>query len=140
MVALPLFDIVLSFNESPARPAAVAAELVQSALEGIRHIGKLDEELAPADPSDFDRQTIALLRGMYEEWVRATEVLLERVDRFERSGTFVAESNGLRDAHGRTRAMLSISLDRLQEGHEAAVTGKGIPIQEIRRELRVGTH
>jgi hypothetical protein len=140
MVALPLFDVVLSFNQSPARSAAVAGELAKSALEDIQHVENLDEGLAPSDPSQFDRQTIALLRSMYEEWVRAAEALLERIDRLERAGTSVAGSNALRDAHGRTRAMLSLSLDQLEEGHRAAITGRGIPIQEVRRELRVGTH
>ena len=140
MVALPLFDVLLSFNESPARSGTMAAELVQSALEDIRHIQNIDEGLAPSDPSHFDRQTIALVRGMYEAWVRAAEALLERIDRLEQSGTTVAASNSLRDAHGRTRAMLSLSLDQLEEGHRAAVGGKGIPIAEVRRELRVGTH
>lgn len=71
MVALPLFDVVLSFNQSPARSAAVADELAKSALDDIHHIENLDEGLAPSDPS---------------------------------------------------------------------ITGRGIPIEEVRRELRVGTH
>ena len=140
MVALPLFDMVLSSHANPGRAAGIAAELVQSALEDFRHIQNLDEGLAPADPSQFDRQTIALLRGMYEEWTRLAEALLERVDRLEKRGAPVAASDALRDAHGRTRAMLSISLERLEQGHRAAVEGKGIPIEEVRRELRLGTH
>lgn len=139
MVALPLLDIVLSFHEGD-RSARVAAELVQSALEELRHIENLDESLAPADPSNFDRQIIAILRGMYEDWARTTEGLLERVARIEHCGTPVAAADALRDAHGRTRAMLSISLDRLEQGHRAALKGQGVSIEEVRRELRVGTH
>ena len=139
MVALPLFDIVLSSHEAH-RSARVAAEFVQSAMEELQHIENLDASLAPADPSGFDRQTIAILRGMYEDWARATEGLLERVGRLEHRGTPVTAADALRDAHGRTRAMLSISLDRLERGHRAALEGKSIPIEEVRRELRVGTH
>jgi hypothetical protein len=54
MVALPLFDVVLSSDDGTTRSAKVAAELVQSALEEIRHIENLDESLAPAEPSDLD--------------------------------------------------------------------------------------
>lgn len=140
MVALPLFDIVLSSEESPHRSARVATELVQSALGELQHIENLDESLAPDEPSHFDRQTIAILRGMYEEWARTTEGLLERINKLEQHGTLVPASDALRDAHGRTRAMLSISLDRLEQGHRAAVEGRSTSIQEVRRGLRVGTH
>jgi hypothetical protein len=140
MVALPLLDVVLSSDDGPARSANVAAELVQSALDEIRHIENLDESLSPSDPSGFDRQTIAALRGMYEEWVTAAEALLDRIARLEHTGASIPSSNALRDARGRTRAMLSLTLDQLEEGHRAAVAGKSIPIEEVRRELRVGTH
>lgn len=140
MVALALFDVVSSSGDGAVRLAAIAAELVQSAIEEIRHIEKLDEGLAPSDPSHFDRQTIALLRGMYEEWAMDAEALLERIARLEQTGSSIPASDLLRDAHGRTRAMLAISLDELEEGHRAAITGKGIPIEEVRRELRLGIH
>src|SRR5438067_8581014 len=134
MVALPLFDAVLS-ERQPERSAKVAAELIRSALGEIRHIENLDESLAPGDPSQFDRQTVALLRGMYEEWARQAEALLDRVAPLERAGP-IAGAEALRDAQGRTWAMLSIPLDRLERSHKDAVEGRTIPVEEVRRELR----
>lgn len=50
-----------------------------------------------------------------------SKFLLERIARLERSGNSIAALDVLRNAHGRTRAMLAISLDQLEEGHRAAV-------------------
>jgi hypothetical protein len=140
MVALPLFDVVLSSERGRYRSSSVGAELVQSALSDIRHIEKLDESLAPADPSDFDRQTIALVRGMYEDWARQAEGLLERLARLEKSGQRVSGDDELQRAYGRTRAMLSIPLDQLESSHKDAVGGRAAPIEEVRRELRIANH
>ena len=41
---------------------------------------------------------------------------------------------------GRIRAMLSISLDDIRQGHEDFITGNTFSIEEVRRELRLGTH
>ena len=138
MVALPLFDAVLS-ERQPERSAKVAAELIRSALSEIRHIENLDEKLAPADSTQFDRRTVALLRGMYEEWARQAEELLDRVGPLERTGP-IAGAEELRNAHGRTRALLSIPLDRLERSHKDAVQGRTVPAEEVRRELRLGIH
>jgi len=137
MVALPLFDVVLSSGQEPQRSAKVAAELIQSALGEIRHVQNLDESLAPQDPAHFDRQTVALLRGMYEDWARQAEGLLERIAPLERRCGPIEGAQALRDAHGRTRAMLSIPLDRLERAHKDAVEGRTSPVEEVRRELRL---
>jgi len=140
MVALPLLDVVLSSDSDRHKSEEVAAELIQAALNDIRHIERLDENLAPADPTDFDRQTVAIMRGMYDDWARQTEGLLDRIAPLERTGRLIAGSDELRHAHGRTRAMLSISMERLERGHRDAVAGRAIPIEEVRRGLRSGTH
>lgn len=138
MVAIPLLDMVLS-DTHPERSAKVAAEMVRSALDEIHHIEKLDESLAPGEPDRFDRRTVALLRGMYEEWARQAEGLLERVARIAAQEP-IAGAEALRDSIGRTRAMLSIPLDRIELAHRAAVEGRGIPAEEVRRGVRVGVH
>jgi hypothetical protein len=138
MVALPLFDVILSAKDGPDRSQLVASELVQSALDEIRHIEKVDESLAPGESSKFDRQTVALVRGMYEDWSRAADALLDRVTRLERHSRAIPGAESLRDAQGRVRAMLSVSLDRLEEDHLDADGIRGIPIEEVRSELRLG--
>jgi len=62
MVALSLLDVVLSGADGADRSVKVVVEVIQSALNEIRHIERLDESLAPADPSNFDRPTVSLVR------------------------------------------------------------------------------
>jgi proline dehydrogenase len=138
MVALPLLDIVLSTSGEQDRSRRVASELVRSALDQIRHIESLDESLAPADGAPFDKQTVALVRKMYEDWARDVEGLLERIDPMEQQSGRVQSVDQLRHAHDRTRAMLSISLKELEQSHHDAIYGSRIPIKEVRRELRLG--
>lgn len=140
MVALALFDMLLSSEQPPERSARVAAELIQSALSELGHIQNLDESLAAGDAPQFDRQTVALLRGMYEEWAHQTEALLDRVAQLERGSRTIVGAEALRDAHGRTRAMLSIPLDRLERSHGEAIAGRTVSAEEVRRELRLGIH
>jgi hypothetical protein len=138
MVSMPLFDRILS-EDRMDNSAMVATELIQSALDDIRHIENLDESLAPDNRAKFDRQTVFLVHQMYEEWAKSTETLLDRLTGLERRQGPLAGSNDLRDAHGRVRAMLTISIDRLEEDHRLAQM-PGISVQEVRRELRLGTH
>jgi len=140
MVALPLFDTVLSSERSPERSARVAAQLVESALSELEQIEKIDQSLAPEDPLQFDRRTVGLLRSMYEQWARETQGLLERVARLEERSGAIAGAQGLRDAHGRTMAMLSISLEHMEEARQQVAEGRLIPIEEVRRELRLKVH
>ena len=137
MVALPLFDAVIAQKE-PQQSAHVAAQIVQSALSEIKSIEKLDQSLVPQDPKRFDRETIALLRETYEQWARGADALLERVSRIEAVSGRVPDSELLRQAHGRTRAMLSIPLDRLERAHYDIVQGRTKSAAEVRRELRLG--
>ena len=136
MVAPAFFEAVFSDTQQTERSAHIAAELVQSALSQIEHLRRLDESLAPTDPTSFDRRTVALLREMYESWATDAEALLKYLDAIQRRRVNIPGIEDLKDAHGRTRAMLSISLDDLERGHRDAVAGRTTPIAEVRRELR----
>lgn len=141
MVALPLFDIVLASGQDLNRSAKVAAQLTHSALGDLDEIEALDNSLVPDDPDRFDRSTASLLRGMYERWADETERLLERIDRLEQAAKLsVPGSDALRHAHGRTRARLSVSLDDMEQGVHEARDGHTIPLEEIRRDLRLRVH
>ena len=140
MVASAFFDLVLPDGEQPDRAKRIATELLQSSLSEITHIECLDESLAPSDPASFDRRTIALLRDIYETWAKQAESLITHLSKIERLHGPLPGVDDLKRAHGRTRAMLSISLDALERGHRDAVAGRTTPIAEVRRELRLGTH
>jgi predicted transcriptional regulator len=139
MVALPLFDVVLSSGQSQAQWPIVAAQLVQSALADLGQLEELDDSLSSENPFRFDRPTATLIRGMYERWAQDTESLLERIARVERRSGRVSGAEFLRDAHGKTRARLSISLEQIERGLKDVAEGRTIPVDEVRRELRLRT-
>ncbi|HEY8746946.1 MAG TPA: hypothetical protein VIM11_03150 [Tepidisphaeraceae bacterium] len=141
MVGLPLLDIILASGRSVGQSAKVAGQLVHAALADLREIESLDDSLAPETPLEFDRSTASLLRGMYERWADESERLLERIDRFERaSGTRVTGAGQLRHARGRSRARLSVSLDDMEQGVRDAAEDRTVPIEEVRRDLRLRVH
>ena len=137
MVALPLLDMVIASGQTPQRSARVAAQLARAALGELEEIENLEDGLSPEDPAEFDRQTAAILRGLYERWAMEAELLLERIERLQRMGQAIADAEALRRAHGRTRARLSISLDDMEQGLRDAVEGRTVPLEEVRRELRL---
>ena len=128
MVAPAFFDAVFPESQRSERSARIAGELVQASLSQIAHLRRLDESLAPSDPTSFDRRTIALLREMYEIWANDAEALLKQLDAVQRRRVPVPGIEDLKDVHGRMRAMLSISLDDLERGHREAVAGLTTPI------------
>lgn len=136
MVALPLFDVVLS-SDRAERSVGVAAQLVDGALADLRRIQDLEEGLAPAGLTQFDRQSVALLRGMYEQWVHDAQSLLDRVAQAERRFAKVEGVDALRDKVGHTLAMLSVSIDDMEAGRRDILEGRMMSGEEVRRELRV---
>ncbi|HXE54489.1 MAG TPA: hypothetical protein VN541_15820 [Tepidisphaeraceae bacterium] len=137
MVALPLLDVVLASPNTPDRTLKLAAQLIHSALTDLTGIEALDGSLASDLWTTFDRQAAALLRGMYERWAQDAELLLERIKRIEQQTGPVGEAESLRHAHGRTRARLSISQEDIEEGLRDALEDRTVPIEEVRRELRL---
>lgn len=139
MVALPLFEVVMA-SDRTERSLAVAAQLIESSLTELAQIEKLDQSLAAADPREFDRETAALIRGLYEQWAHDAESLLDRVGQAERRFGVIAAAEGLRSAFGRTMAMLSISLDDMEASRRDIVAGRLFSPAEVRRELRPAVH
>ena len=146
MSALPLFDSVLlnSVGGTPSNPSAVdrlaqfSEQLVRSAMTDLANIETFDRGLARPDTADFDPQSAILLRGMYEQWTRDTDAVLERVAKVERMGIAVPSANNLRDAQGRLLAMLQVTLDDIQHGRRQFRQGRVWNREEIRGELGLG--
>jgi hypothetical protein len=139
MVAVSFLDAVLA-DDSADRSERVAEHLVQASLVELSQIEKLDDRLAPADPTHFDRSTAQLLRDAYERWVTDAESLVERIDRVQRRLGAVAQTEALRDACGKTRARLSISLDQMEQSIQALAEGRLVSSEEVRRELQLRVH
>ena len=146
MSGLSIFDVLLhsaSGASAPttsdaARMAQLADQLVESSLNDYQELERLDRFLAPREPAQWDLQVAALLRGMYEQWSREAESVLDRLTQVSRLGGKVDKGGELRDRHGRVRAMLSIGLNEIAEGQQQLIDGRCRTLQEVRRELRVG--
>lgn len=145
MSALPLFDSVLlsaAGNASANRSATdrlthFAHQLVQSSLGDLADIEAFDKALARPDAEDFDPQSAILLRGMYEQWTRDVDAVLERVAKVERMGIPVPSAQPLRDAQGRLLAMLQVSLDDIQQGRRQFRQRRTWTREEIRAGLGI---
>lgn len=146
MSSLALFDLAIGAGEpltdgAPAdRTARLAARLVGAALGSLRYLRELDAALAPIGGRVFDRRAAVLLRAMYEEWGRDAESVLERVRRVEQSaGRAVEGAIELRDGHGQVLAMLSVTLEDIDQAREQIRRGETHTIEEVRRELRAAS-
>jgi hypothetical protein len=147
MTAFPLFDSIFqaasreangSAAQIPSRLAALAEQLVRSALTDLSEIEAFDVALAPSDDGAFDEQSAVLLRGMYEQWTRDADAVLERIAKVQRMGLAVNGIAELRDAHGRLLAMLQISLDDITRGRRQFRQGPTWTKEQIRSELGLG--
>ena len=137
MVALSLFDVVLSDDDKLERFPAVAEQMIQSALAELAQIRQLDKTLLPVKPEAPDRTTLTLVRGMYEEWARNSDALLNRVEQLQKRSGKISGWEELRDAHGRTCAMLSVTIEAMEEGRRDIAEGRIVSGEEVRRELRL---
>src|SRR4051794_7852303 len=104
MVAFPLRDTALLPEGNLDISRDVASQLIASAFVEIEQISKLDSTLIPDSKAAMHRPTVALVRGMYEEWARQAELLLERIERLQRRTGKIEGYERLTDEHGRTRA------------------------------------
>lgn len=136
MVALPLFDVVMS-SDRAERAVDIAGQLAKGMLSELRQIQSIEESLAPAGLTSFDRPTAALIRGLYEQWAREAESLVDRIRQAQQRFGAVAHADALRDALGRTLAMLSVSLDDMEQGRREIAEGRVLSAEEVRRELRL---
>ncbi|HET6249199.1 MAG TPA: hypothetical protein VFE47_16005 [Tepidisphaeraceae bacterium] len=139
MVAFALFDFVRSSEGSLDQARIVAAELVRAALTDLEQIQGLDATLKALEKPKANRHAAALTLGLYEEWSREAEGVLERVKRLGDGVATIDGADELNRAHGRTRAMLSISLDDLIAANDDIDADRTVPIEEVRRDLRLKT-
>jgi glycerol-3-phosphate dehydrogenase len=148
MVALPLFDIVLSSLSSSnecrttdatmSHLAAVAECAVASSLADLAHLRGFDACLSPADAADVDPTTSDSLRALYDQWVRDADALLERISQSERLGATVVNAERLRDELMRERTLLGITRNDIESARCRFNDGRSYTLEEVRRELRLG--
>ncbi|MDB5172319.1 MAG: hypothetical protein JWO87_560 [Phycisphaerales bacterium] len=129
--------------EPQARLYEIAEKIVASAIQGFEQIQELDETCVSSGAPDddaFDTEAAIVLRLMYEERAQEAERILTRIARLERAGRNVEGADTLRDWHGRTMAMLSVSLEDIARGIEQSKQGNVVMAGEIRNELQSRLH
>ena len=80
------------------------------------------------------------MRNLYEECAREAERVLLRIDRLEREGHKIKDSNALRDWYGRTMARLSVTLDDIARSLEDVKQGRVFSLAEVRNDLFARLH
>ena len=146
MSALSLFDFAFSAGQAADaapqqhadRLARLADQLVAASLSELAAVNGLDASLAPRGPAEFDRQAAVLLRGMYEQWSRDADAVVERAGRVTRLGREVPRLTELRDEQGRVLAMLKSSIDDIERARRQLGTAPTYTTQEVRNALRAG--
>jgi hypothetical protein len=149
MTSMPLFDLLLARERngqgSPARTSAAsvtaewAEQSVRQLLDEYERIHTIDLR-AGRDRGEngvFDRELAMALESAYEDWGYKVEALLKRVDRLAHRGAAIAGADSLRGHYGRTKAMLSVTLDELDAAKAEADRGEVISGEDLRRELQL---
>ncbi len=115
----------------------MAARLIRWSLDEYGHIRSVDE--MPPHPTDpAERQMFVLMRRAYADWASDAEAVLARVASLK-DGAPIEGRTALEDAVGRTRAMLSVSLEDLDQAEEQIRNGQTVTLEEVRRELRAAS-
>jgi hypothetical protein len=133
-----------AITDAPPKPSAVdrislfSEQLVRSALTDLAEIECLDQGLTRSETDEFDPHAALLLRGMYEQWTRDADAVLERVAKVEHMGIAVPSAGILRDAQGRQLAMIQVTLDDIQHGRRQFRQGRTWTREELRGELGLG--
>lgn len=139
MSALSLFDFAFSAGQAADaapqhhadRLARLADQLVAASLGELGGVRGLDSSLAPRGPGEFDRQAAVLLRGMYEQWSRDADAVVERAGRVRRLGRDVPRLEELRDDQGRVLAMLKSPLEDIEQARRQLGTGPTYIVAEM---------
>jgi hypothetical protein len=143
MSAIPLFDFIMTEAARAARAGGsmdhnkvqtVTEQLIISALNERSVISAMDIALA-GDALESGWTTAVLIRGMYEQWAREAEAVLDRAARVKENGIELARYDELRDAHGRTRAMLKVSLEEIEHRRKTFAQGPVHTREDVRRQL-----
>ena len=141
MDPIPTLDALLvNPAADPDRLRRAAERAITAAIADWQAIRAIDAAVVQADGRVFDRPVQAAVRGQYEAWVAAAQLLEARVAAVAKLAGPVAGAGDLFDTVGKTMAQLSVSLDAAEEAARAHADGRVTryaSVEEIRRELRL---
>lgn len=143
MIAVSLLDTLSrdagnGNTHASAETANLAARYVASALGDWERVLECEKEIGTkkfADPA-HERAVTRSLYEVYEKWVAETGPLLVRTRQLTASGHPVKGAETLEHAFGRAQARLKLKPEMIEMAVEQVRQGHGIPLGELRDELR----
>ena len=146
MIAVSFFD-ALAHGQSTAsiadpqrsgEVALLAKRYVDSSLADWQRVLECERQFGstafptPADQSRVNRS----LYEVYQKWSAEAEQVLVRARHLAQSGWPVENAEALEHAFGRVQARLKMTPEMFDRAREQIRQGLGIPMQELRDELR----
>lgn len=143
MTAASLFDLLareaqsLSGDASSSRLDDLAVKLVESCLSDLKRVGEYEEQFRPLGPdaARLEAEWTRSIHELHQRWAGEADEVLSRLRPYA-ANHFIAGLKALEDAYGRVRARLSVTPDQLAAARQQVAQGQGIPVQELRDELR----
>lgn len=126
-------------RERAAQTARLAAKFVESALADWQRVLDCEQQLASTafrNPADEARVNRALYEA-YQQWAADADRVLARARELAAAGFPVQQAEALEQAHGRARARLKLTPERMERATAQARHGEGVALKELRNELRV---
>ena len=143
MTAISLFDALATSEASRApsgrgRTTRMATKLVEAMLADWQRIRQFQEEFAPGNWEDPTAATAVdtSIYAMYETWAAEADAVLIRVRQLSKTGSPIAGTEALEDAHGLAISRLKFTPENLARAMEQVRRGDFTPAEEMRNELR----
>jgi hypothetical protein len=145
MTAVTLFDAFARARggagggePSDGEIVSLAHKLVSAALADLQRLRDYELQCFARDWRDADlhRNLTRSLHGLYQQWARDAEEVVERVRSLSAAGTPVAGADQLEEACGSVLARLQLAPDQIERGTAQARRGETVPGEVLRNELR----
>lgn len=142
-LATPLLDLLSpaditaeSGDEGAVSPVEAARSLMMLSMANYVALRQFDQAMGGLALDRRNRPAALAMRGLYEQWSTQAEELLGRLRQLGLRNFAGADFECLATAVGRTRAMMSVTLESLDRADEQIRTGQTFTLEEVRRELR----
>jgi hypothetical protein len=122
------------FNHLQPLPQEAAERWIDAALAEAAALRQHDDQLYPARNDPGGLAAANQLHKAWEQWAQNAEALLNHVDP---SCAVPGRVHELRDAIGRTLAMLKLSPELILRRQDQLDSGDEVSVEEVRRELRL---
>ena len=117
----------------------LAEQMVATSIKSGQMLRELRERMFPMSDNPAALEVAHALRAEFLQWADEADAVFERASKLRQSGRSISGSEELGDLIGMTRAMLQITPEAHLQAVEQIRRGETVPIDEVRRELRLRT-